>query len=82
MSWRCLFGHDWDGHTDPNYPAPHCRRCDKVYRPTHPLIELLGGIALMVFMLIVMAAAILGIQSLGGGCPTSSVKNVASALLF
>lgn len=26
----CLLGfHDWDGHTDPNYPAPKCRRCDK-----------------------------------------------------
>jgi len=30
----CLLGfHDWDGHTDPTYPAPQCRRCKK----WHPL---------------------------------------------
>lgn len=24
----CFFGlHDWDGHTEPEYPTPRCRRC-------------------------------------------------------
>ena len=26
----CFLGwHDWDGHTDPTYPAPQCRSCKK-----------------------------------------------------
>ena len=29
----CFFGfHDWDGHTDDEYPIPRCRRCGKWYR--------------------------------------------------
>lgn len=30
--WRilCWLGfHDWDGHTEPEYPAPQCRRCKR-----------------------------------------------------
>lgn len=30
----CVVGmHDWDGNTDPNYPAPRCRRCGRWYMP-------------------------------------------------
>lgn len=28
LSLRCAIGiHKWDGHTDPEYPAPRCERC-------------------------------------------------------
>lgn len=30
----CLIGlHDWDGHTNPSYPVPRCRRCGRWYAP-------------------------------------------------
>lgn len=29
----CILGfHDWDGHTEDEYPAPRCKRCGKKYR--------------------------------------------------
>jgi len=62
MSWRCLLGHDWDGHTDPNYPAPHCRRCDKVYRPPGLLAEVLCFVVSVILLFVVGAIVALGIR--------------------
>ena len=32
MNLKCLFGHDWDGHTNENYPPPKCKQCGKWHK--------------------------------------------------
>lgn len=39
----CWLVHDWDGHTDRDYPVPFCRRCGECYDIGRYISESLMG---------------------------------------
>jgi len=82
LDLRCLFSfHEWDGNTDPEYPAPRCRRCGRFFGMRDALVRgALVGIAIvaLVWLLAGCACGVRDPRDGGGEGPGTLAAELAS----